>query len=74
MADFLTSILYLSYSKSGGLTFPIFVLMDQKKLTRFEAIKSFPNILQYPEGMAGQWGAFFLKTPITKNIYSNRQD
>lgn len=33
--------------------------MGQKKLLRFEAIKSFPNVLQYPEGMAGQWAAFF---------------
>jgi tRNA (guanine-N7-)-methyltransferase len=33
--------------------------MGQKKLIRFEAIKSFPNVLQYPEGMVGQWGAFF---------------
>ena len=33
--------------------------MGQKKLIRFEAIKSFPNVLQYPEGMAGQWAAFF---------------
>ncbi|HXB08297.1 MAG TPA: tRNA (guanosine(46)-N7)-methyltransferase TrmB [Puia sp.] len=33
--------------------------MGQKKLIRFEAIKSFPNVLQYPEGMAGKWGAFF---------------
>jgi tRNA (guanine-N7-)-methyltransferase len=29
--------------------------MAQKKLVRFEAIKSFPNVLQYPEGMGGQW-------------------
>ncbi len=33
--------------------------MGQKKLIRFEAIKSFPNVLQYPEGMAGQWTTFF---------------
>jgi len=33
--------------------------MGQKKLIRFEAIKSFPNVLQYPEGMAGRWNAFF---------------
>ncbi len=33
--------------------------MGQKKLIRFEAIKSFPNVLQYPEGMAGNWAAFF---------------
>jgi tRNA (guanine-N7-)-methyltransferase len=33
--------------------------MAQKKLLRFEAIKSFPNVLQYPEGMAGNWKNFF---------------
>ncbi|HTI91229.1 MAG TPA: tRNA (guanosine(46)-N7)-methyltransferase TrmB [Puia sp.] len=33
--------------------------MGQKKLIRFEAIKSFPNVLQYPEGMAGRWAAFY---------------
>ena len=33
--------------------------MGQKKLIRFEAIKSFPNVLQYPEGMPGKWPAFF---------------
>jgi tRNA (guanine-N7-)-methyltransferase len=35
--------------------------MGQKKLIRFEAIKSFPNVLQYPEGMAGKW----------KDLYQN---
>lgn len=33
--------------------------MGHKKLIRFEAIKGFPNVLQYPEGMAGRWAAFF---------------
>jgi len=33
--------------------------MAQKKLLRFEAIKSFPNVLQYPEAMAGNWKIFF---------------
>jgi tRNA (guanine-N7-)-methyltransferase len=33
--------------------------MAQKKLMRFEAIKSFPNVLQYPEGMQGNWKNFF---------------
>jgi tRNA (guanine-N7-)-methyltransferase len=33
--------------------------MGQKKLIRFEAIKSFPNVLQYPEGMRGKWNEFF---------------
>jgi tRNA (guanine-N7-)-methyltransferase len=33
--------------------------MGQKKLIRFEAIKSFPNVLEYPTGMRGQWNTFF---------------
>ncbi|MBX2922344.1 MAG: tRNA (guanosine(46)-N7)-methyltransferase TrmB [Chitinophagaceae bacterium] len=33
--------------------------MGHKKLIRFEAIKSFRNVLQYPEGMAGKWKDFF---------------
>ena len=37
----------------------IFATMAQKKLERFEAIKSFPNVLQYPEGIAGKWNEFF---------------
>lgn len=43
--------------------------MGQKKLIRFEAIKSFPNVLQYPEGMPGQWGAFFKNDhPLTLEL------
>ena len=33
--------------------------MGHKKLIRFEAIKTFPNVLQYPQGMQGKWSAFF---------------
>jgi len=40
--------------------------MAQKKLFRFEAIKSFPNVLQYPADMAGNWQHFFHNShPIT---------
>jgi tRNA (guanine-N7-)-methyltransferase len=43
--------------------------MGQKKLIRFEAIKSFPNVLQYPENMAGRWGAFFKNDhPLTLEL------
>ncbi|MDP4150162.1 MAG: tRNA (guanosine(46)-N7)-methyltransferase TrmB [Bacteroidota bacterium] len=43
--------------------------MGQKKLIRFEAIKSFPNVLQYPEGMAGQWSQHFHNDhPITLEL------
>jgi tRNA (guanine-N7-)-methyltransferase len=44
-------------------------IMGQKKLIRFEAIKSFPNVLQYPEGMQGNWHAFFKNNnPITLEL------
>src|SRR5689334_16470738 len=43
--------------------------MAQKKLQRFEAIKSFPNVLQYPEGIAGAWNEFFKNNyPITLEL------
>jgi tRNA (guanine-N7-)-methyltransferase len=43
--------------------------MAQKKLIRFEAIKSFPNVLQYPEGMRGEWKNFFKNNnPITLEL------
>ncbi|HRP31051.1 MAG TPA: tRNA (guanosine(46)-N7)-methyltransferase TrmB [Agriterribacter sp.] len=32
--------------------------MGHKKLIRFEAIKSFPNVLQYPKDMQGKWNNF----------------
>lgn len=43
--------------------------MGQKKLIRFEAIKSFPNVLQYPQGMRGQWAGFFKNNhPLTLEL------
>ncbi|MBS1730678.1 MAG: tRNA (guanosine(46)-N7)-methyltransferase TrmB [Bacteroidetes bacterium] len=33
--------------------------MAQKKLIRFEEIKHFSNVLEYPENMAGNWELFF---------------
>jgi tRNA (guanine-N7-)-methyltransferase len=43
--------------------------MAQKKLYRFEAIKSFSNVLQYPEGMAGNWQTFFgNQNPVTLEL------
>jgi tRNA (guanine-N7-)-methyltransferase len=33
--------------------------MGQKKLIRFEAIKHFDNVLEYPQDMRGKWNAFF---------------
>jgi tRNA (guanine-N7-)-methyltransferase len=33
--------------------------MAQKKLYRFAAIRTFSNVFEYPEGMAGQWTSHF---------------
>ena len=33
--------------------------MAQKKLKRFGEIKTFSNVLEYPENVAGHWNAFF---------------
>jgi tRNA (guanine-N7-)-methyltransferase len=33
--------------------------MGQKKLVRFAELKTFSNVLQYPENMAGNWDQFF---------------
>lgn len=33
--------------------------MAQKKLERFAAIKTFPNVLEYPSLMKGKWNDFF---------------
>jgi tRNA (guanine-N7-)-methyltransferase len=43
--------------------------MGQKKLIRFAAILTFPNVLQYPEGMAGKWAEFFRNDhPLTLEL------
>ena len=43
--------------------------MGQKKLIRFEEIKTFPNVLEYPEGMQGCWKDFFKNEyPITLEL------
>lgn len=36
--------------------------MAQKKLQRFADIKTFPNVLEYPKNMQGQWKNFFKNT------------
>ena len=33
--------------------------MGQKKLHRFEELKTFSNVLQYPQGIKGNWKKFF---------------
>lgn len=43
--------------------------MGQKKLIRFDAIKSFRNVLEYPGNMAGHWAGFFGKPqPLTLEL------
>ena len=43
--------------------------MGQKKLIRFEELKTFQNVLQYPEGVASKWNAFFKNNkPITLEL------
>lgn len=43
--------------------------MGHKKLIRFRAIETFPNVLQYPEDMKGNWAAFFKNdNPITLEL------
>lgn len=43
--------------------------MGQKKLIRFAEIASFPNVLQYPKDMQGQWKTFFHNDhPITLEL------
>lgn len=43
--------------------------MGQKKLIRFTELLTFPNVLQYPKGMAGKWGEFFQNNfPITLEL------
>ncbi len=43
--------------------------MGQKKLQRFAEIETFPNVLQYPDGMQGNWKNFFHNDhPITLEL------
>src|ERR1700744_5202322 len=63
---------YLSIAGHGGTPASILLIlpvMGQKKLIRFEAIKHFPNVLQYPEGMAGKWAEFYKNDhPLTLEL------
>jgi tRNA (guanine-N7-)-methyltransferase len=46
-----------------------FAPMGHKKLIRFEAIKTFDNVLEHPENMKGNWHAFFKNQhPITLEL------
>ena len=43
--------------------------MGQKKLIRFEELKTFSNVLQYPKDTAGKWKGFFKNdNPITLEL------
>lgn len=43
--------------------------MGQKKLVRFAELKTFPNVLQFPQDMAGKWNNFFENNnPITLEL------
>lgn len=43
--------------------------MGQKKLERFAELKTFSNVLQFPEGMAGKWNEFFQNNnPVTLEL------
>lgn len=43
--------------------------MAQKKLKRFAEIKAFPNVLEYPENIAGKWKEFFKNNnPVTLEL------
>ncbi len=43
--------------------------MAQKKLIRFEELKTFANVLEFPENMQGKWHEFFQnKNPITLEL------
>jgi len=43
--------------------------MGQKKLIRFGELKTFPNVLQYPDDVKGQWHLFFKnQNPVTLEL------
>ena len=47
--------------------------MAQKKLLRFAQIKTFANVLEYPQGMQGKWNEFFKnRNPIILELACGR--
>jgi tRNA (guanine-N7-)-methyltransferase len=43
--------------------------MGQKKLIRFEAIRQFANVMEYPQDMRGNWASFFKNDhPLTLEL------
>ena len=52
-------------SRVPGFFIFTFALMGQKKLIRFEELKTFSNVLEFPEDMAGKWkGVFQNENPL----------
>jgi tRNA (guanine-N7-)-methyltransferase len=48
---------------------PYFCAMASKKLKRFGEIKTFPNVLEYPENIAGKWNEYFKNdNPVTLEL------
>src|SRR4030095_14579605 len=46
-----------------------FAQMGQKKLARFAALNTFPNVLQFPKNIAGSWHSFFGNhNPVTLEL------
>ena len=46
--------------------------MGQKKLIRFEAIKGYENVFEYPVNAKGTWNEFFKNNNGIQNIIVNR--
>lgn len=47
--------------------------MGQKKLLRFNQIKSFPNVSEYPKDIQGRWDSFFSKSqPLVLELACGR--
>jgi tRNA (guanine-N7-)-methyltransferase len=56
-------------AKSNSKFCSTFAAMAQKKLQRFAEIKTFPNVLEYPESIKGEWNPFFKNpNPITLEL------
>jgi len=60
--------IYISIDRSWGIEL-FLPHMGQKKLVRFEELKSFSNVLQFPENMKGQWKSHFQNNyPLTLEL------
>lgn len=65
-----TARFYVLFSRAVYLSL---LLMAQKKLERFAAIKTFSNMLEYPAEMKGKWSDFFKnKNPLVLELACGR--